>query len=145
MPVDFEVSILCRVPPLYLVKLKIVNVGGIEPVANGLVVRLPSVLLGGSLVSFSRVECVEHCVPRFSALTALQVTLLLLPSRDPTGSPSRGEDDSVHLCWLWGERSFHASWRGAAGWLSFLQLFGSMLGRGASSLHDESVRAHSCC
>jgi hypothetical protein len=60
-----------------------------------LVVRLPSVLIGGSLVSFPRVECVPHV----SALTAL--TLVLRPSRDLTGSPTRGEADSVHLTgWL---------------------------------------------
>jgi hypothetical protein len=53
--------------------------------------RWSSVLLGGSLVSFS---CVE-CVLLFSALTGLR--LWLRPSRDLTGSSTRGEADSMQL------------------------------------------------
>jgi hypothetical protein len=49
------------------------------------------VLLGGLLVSFPRVGCVLLC----SALTVL--TLWLRPSRDLTGSSTRGEADSVHF------------------------------------------------
>jgi hypothetical protein len=54
--------------------------------------------------------CVE-CVVSLSALPEL--TLLQLSSCVLTGSPTRGGTDTVRQCascWLWGERSFHASW-----------------------------------